>query len=227
MVQLRHGIVHKTLLNYLIVSTGRSRSGVLAAHLSTLGCGEPNEFFEVARFDVLNENATIDSVKDALEARRSNGILGMRMVWSHVRAMHECLSIGIKEFTDTCLPDTRYIYVERDPWRQAIESSLQDAPDKVPVKKIKRRVAQIIIGYQAWDDYFTKHDIAPYRIRSEDFQTDPNAVCKGLYQWLGMEYPSEIKLDASIFDDALTTHEVVEKWYNRCLGNLSRLLREE
>ena len=161
------------------------------------------------------------AVQDEFEGHRVNGILGMRMVWSHVRALHTAQNIGIKAFADMCFPDAKYIFVKRDPWRQAIESTIsQDASvEKIPFQKIKGRVRNILIGYQAWEDYFERFGICPLRVRSEDFQASPETACHEIYGFLGIPYPPDAKLK-NTFDDQWTTHRLIDAWYKRCVGGL-------
>ena len=216
------------LLNYLILSTGRSRSGVLAHYLRNLKCGLPDEFFEVARFDLLktgSESQMRKQVGNFLDSKRDNGILGMRMVWSHARRMSDKLGMGIKEFADTYFPDTRYIFFKRNPLMQAVEGRVYDFKSKgidprkaSPadiLKSVSNRVWQIVVGYQAWEEYFRHYDIDPLRIYSEDLAEDPANVCKEIFEFLGLPYP-DITLKDN-YNDSTSSNPSVSRFYNICI----------
>ena len=206
-------------MNYLILATGRARAGVLCSYLRGLGCGDPDEYYEKVRFDAYKMD--ISGVKDYFESKRVNGIFGMRMVWSHIRTMHESLGIGLKEFIDECLPDPYYIHVERDPWRQAVESSLyqNDKAEKIPYDQIKARIGNILMGHQAYRDFFDKYGITTLGLRSEVFQHSPEAACRAIHDFIGRDYPEGVKL-RNHFHDKWSLHPRIDEYYKRCVGGL-------
>ena len=215
-------------MEYLILSVGRARSGVLAAYLREIGCGKPDEFFEVARFVILRDTLRATELREFIETHRHNGIFGMRLVWSHVSAMYHRLGIGIHAFVKTFLPEAKFIFVTRDPFRQAIESAIeacsQPDPEAPPLKWIEGRVAQIITGYQAWEDYFQCYGIHPHRIRAEDYAEDPMHM-RTVADFLGYDSAGEV-LTENRFDDDLTTHPLVGVWYRKCLHTYISMIGE-
>ena len=215
-------------MNYIIAATGRARSGVLASYLRQLGCGKPDEFFETVRFDILRAKPTETELQDYLESQRHNGIFGMRVVWSHVRKMHEVLGIGLKEFTDTYLPNPQFVFMERCPWRQAIESAIYQAWNdidnaRIPLDQIRNRVTQIVIGNTVWGEYFKQHNITPIRLQSEDLQADPN-VAKDIC--MELEYMPPDRELANTFNDQYMDHPKAEAWYRRITESRLRILEE-
>lgn len=173
-------------MNYLILSTGRARSGVLCNYLRQIGVGEPDEFYEKARY-VLYVHSDHYDVKDWLESKRHNSILGMRMVFSHIRTMYDALGLTLKEFVDIFLPGAKYILQTRDPYLQAIESQLYELDkgkrDRFCNETLKKRVAKIVVQNQAYRNYFVKHKITPVLVDGNDLEKDClNTMQKVLYQ---------------------------------------------
>ncbi len=195
-------------MNYLICSTGRARSGVLASYLKKLKCGAPDEFYERVRFDlykITNES----EVQAYLEKRRVNGILGMKMVWSHVSTMHNTLGLKLKTFIDTYIPDPKYLFMVRDPLKQAVESVIYGMKKReLPFEKqhfdleaVKQRMTRIVIGNTAWMMFFHKHDITPVLVDANALQQDPNPVVEHILEVLSVDIQMK-KLDNN-FKDSL------------------------
>lgn len=211
-------------MNYLICSTGRARSGVLAKNLRSLNVGAPDEFYEHARFD-LHTLSDAESVRDYLEAQRVDGILGMKMVWSHVRKMHQSLGLALGEFVETYLPEAKFLYVTRDPFKQGIESTIYTMHQQgVPLRRshfcketAQRRIVRVIIGMQAWEIFFEKYGVSPVRVDAEALQEMPQAVMQFVLDALGVERD---KASCSYkFEDHLMTalrDEMYLSFVNRC-----------
>ena len=217
-------------MNYLICSTGRARSGTLANYLRKLGCGKPDEFYERVRFDLYKIQKPAE-VQAYLEEYRVNGIFGMKMVWSHVRTMHETLGLQLKEFIDTYIPDSKYIYMKRDPFKQAIESVMYGIrkagkpfkTDNFCMDTARARVVRIIIGYQAWELFFEKNNIDPIRVKAEDLEKDPTPVCATILKDLGVQI--ELKPLKNTFADSLM-NEFRDKMYKQFLRRYQLLMSD-
>lgn len=200
-------------MNYIILSTGRARSGVLCNYLRQLKCGMPDEFYERVRFD-LYTHTNHDNVADWLEDYRDNGILGMRIVFSHIRTMHNSLGLTLKEFIDTFLIDAHYILHTRDPHLQAIESQLYEIDkgkrDRFCHKTMKNRVAKIVIQECAYRKFFQKNGIKPIIVDGNKLEKCPMATMKKVIHSLGYDAVTNFK---SRFHDAYMNAER-DKIYN-------------
>ena len=181
-------------MNYLICSTGRARSGVLASYLKKLECGAPDEFYERVRFDLykIQENAAVQTY---LEEYRVNGILGIKMVWSHVSQMHKTLGLTLKQFIDTYMPNPKYLFVVRDPIKQAVESVIYGMKkQELPFEKrhfdfsaATQRMTRIILGNTAWTLFFRKYDIEPICVDANKLEQDPIPVVQDILSALGVD----------------------------------------
>ena len=216
-------------MNYLICSTGRARSGVLASYLKQVGCGAPDEFYERKRFD-LNRSQSVDAVRKYITGQRVGGIFGMRMVWSHVRTMYVALDMKLSDFVSVFLPGCHYIFHTRDPFMQAIESSLYNMRrsgmawdmENVCLETIKRRVVQIIVGNHAWREFFLLRAVDPILTDGRSLEYSPQSVIKHVVNALdvGIEVPV---LSNRFRDDLMCDFrdEVYERLFSRYAGMMS------
>ena len=196
-------------MNYLICATGRARSGVLASYLRHLGVGAPDEFYEQLRFD-LNKKTTEAEVRDFLENRRVNNIFGMRLVWSHVSCMHETLGLTIMEFMDTYMPNPKYIFMVRDPIKQAVESVMYGMKkNSIPFESkffdfdaAHKRMARIVIGNTAWLMFFEKHGITPIELDANELEVDPDTELRSLLIAMGLPH-DDISVKNHFKDDLM------------------------
>ena len=210
-------------MNYLICSTGRARSGVLASYLRQLKIGSPDEFYEKLRF-VLWTMDTPEEVKGFLEAHRVNGIFGMRMVWSHVRTMHNTLGLTIQEFIGTYIPNPKYIFMKRDPIKQAVESVMYGMrKDGKPFESkyfdldaARKRMTRIVVGNTAWQMFFEKHNITPIHIDANLLELNPVEELRSLL--IAMELPyNDVPVINNHFRDDLM-NDFRDKMCMRFLG---------
>ncbi len=195
-------------MNYLICSTGRARSGVLASYLKRLECGAPDEFYERVRFDLwtIQDSA---AVKTFLEKYRINDIFGMKMVWSHVSQMQKTLGLTLKEFIDEYMPNPNYLFVVRDPMKQAVESVIYSIKkQELPFEKrhfdfdaAKQRMTRIVLGNTAWHLFFRKYHIEPIIVDANTLEQDPNPVVQNILGSLGVDVP--MKMLSNNFKDSL------------------------
>lgn len=215
-------------MNYLILSTGRARSGVVASYLRKLGCGAPDEFYEQARFH-LHTIAEPEGIKEYIEERRVNGIFGMKMVWSHVRKMNEVLRLKLKPFIDTYVPSPRYIFVTRDPIKQGIESVMYGMRKAGVAEKVDHfdkgaawtRIQRAITGNHAWEFFFQKYGIRPIRVDSDTLEKDPNPVIEEIIKKLGVDIEMR-HLDNSFRDSLMNPFR--DKMYERFLRRYDLLM---
>ena len=181
-------------MNYLICSTGRARSGVLANYLRKLKCGAPDEFYERVRFDLYTLQDS-DKVQSFLEEYRVNDIFGMKMVWSHVSQMHKTLGLTLKEFIDAYMPNPKCLFVVRDPMKQAVESVIYGMKkQELPFDKkhfdfdaAKQRMTRIVLGNTAWVLFFEKNHIDPIIVDANMLEQAPNPVVQNILGVLGVD----------------------------------------
>lgn len=198
MVSRHNQRFREVFLNYIICSTGRARSGVLTAYLKQLQYGAPDEFFEVARFNILNK--PLVELKPFIESKRVDGIFGMRIVWSHLRRLYEKHGIGMSRFIEEYVPDPKIIFLQRDPIEQAIEVNY-DTPEAIP-----SRIAEIVKCNTAWELFFKQNHITPFRMRSEDLCEYPEISVRKVVYFLNRGISPDIELK-NIFHDHLTQHQ--------------------
>lgn len=196
-------------MNYLICSTGRARSGVLASYLRHLKIGNPDEFYERLRFDW---NMRPQETAQLIKERTVNGVFGMRMVWSHVACMQESLGgLTIKQFVDKYMPDPHYIFMTRCPIKQAVESVMYGMRKEGKTFHRKffdtdaaiKRMTRIVIGNTAWQMFFKRHDITPIKLDANKLEVNPISELRSLLLRMGV---SELDTDIVVknhFGDSL------------------------
>lgn len=222
-------------MNYVILTTGRTGSSLLNAHLTQLGAGEPQSWLALHYFD---EPITIDGVQAFLETKRVNGILGVKASWWYLYRICEALKIGLKPFFDTCLPNAKFIYIERrNTVHQALsrvkhdmlqrshfkkhldfaEYEKQEQPlanREIPIEQITEQLLTTIkdgLGYEA---LIEKLELYPHRIIFENFIADKEGTCRELLAFLGIPYP-----DIEISDIYQSTHTSLnDAWHRAFLG---------
>ena len=203
-------------INYIILSTGRARSGVLASYLRKVGLGNVDQWYEKAHFD-LYKCTDKKSTHNWLESKRKEGILGIKLVFSHIRRMNKSLGIGLKEFADTYFPDAYYIYHTRNPFYQAIESQLYQVGEgiisKPSLSAIKKRVGQVILTEAAYEDYFEKHEILPIRCNEYKLEHEHEKFVQYVLDRMKIDHTIKSGSIKSHFQDYLMNEER-DKIYN-------------
>lgn len=191
-------------MNYLIVYSRRSRSSVLARHLSELGIGKPDEYFDTQRFSIGN-------IRE-LEKYRVGGFLGIRLVWSHIASMQSRLGMGLKAFSEALPGKTRFIHVRRDPIQQALEC----CKDKgYAFSEYKQIVADILKEHAGFDLFFEQHGIVPLEVDAKQLRLNPKRVMRDVCVFLGLW--TECSYFSDVFADALVDDPDVQAYYENLL----------
>ena len=220
--------------NYFLSSTGRARSGALNHSLRAIGCGNPNDYFLPERWPEFYENG-VEGVRSFLESKRVNGFLGVRAPFGgHIHEMCKFLEMTFTEFIEEYMPNPKFVYVIRDPLRQAIElvyiKSHQNPECDDPVKAIRSnrravniRIGQIIRADQAWKTFFDRYKIDPYIISVYDLLESTEKVVRDVCDFLGYTPPEGAKFTHGFVDD-YSTLPVMDELYNRFLKSRTNIL---
>ena len=199
-------------MNILLVTGGRTGSSLLNAYLRQLGVGKPQAWLDTKFFE---SPYTLDDITAFLETKRKDDILAVKGSWWYFLEICEKLDVTLKTLLDTCLPNPKVIYLtRRDRVHQGLsrvkhlmhqkshvynqeqmidykkaELDLNDV--KVPIEKIREQMLATCYGQIAYEIWFQKYGIEPYRLAFEDFIADKVGTCKKILAWLDIEYPDK------------------------------------
>lgn len=174
-------------MNYLICSTQRSGSTLLADTLHMAGAGRPDEFFQM----------TGKSVQEMLASAwqsAANGYLGVKIHYYQLAAH------GIVSCLPSFFPDAKYISLtRRNVLRQAISlararqtdawTSLRSAICE-PVfdpRAIDTAVRELLIEVDGWERFYRQHAIRPLRVLYEELDEDFVATLNRVQAFLDLE----------------------------------------
>ncbi len=232
-------------MNYIIVTEGRAGSTLLCQHLKQMGVGHP---YPHLSSDVLTRKLdSTNQLRDYLETKRVNGILGLKISWGILTKLDEdhSLNLNAHEFLSHVCPDAKYLHQTRndrvhqalsrikhlkmdsshiktpsghDKYKKKEIESLTDMP--VPVDEIYDRIQRNIRGYKAWDIYFKAYQIEPLEVVFEDLVSDRDNTLKQICQFL------DVPLRLDLLEERLmSTHSPInDKWYDRILAGYMKYL---
>lgn len=220
--------------NYFLTATGRARSGALNHSLKVVGCGNPNDYFLPDRWPEFYAGG-IEGIRPFLESKRVNGFLGVRAPWGgHIGEMCAFLKITFTEFIERYMPDPKFVYVTRDPLRQALELryiEYDQSPDyDDPVAAIRAdkenvyiRQAQVLRAHQAWQTFFEMKEIEPYRMSTYDLIASPEIIVPAVCEFLGYELPTDAHLTHG-FVDGYSILPILDELEDEFMQSRARLL---
>jgi trehalose 2-sulfotransferase len=192
---------------YTIAFTLRSGTNLLCEYLSSIGLGQPTEYFQwpyPEKMKWLYDDLRIDSadlsryLRELIKHRSSNGIFGCKITWDQKNVLlyqAERQIGGIQTFADL-FPQNIWLYVRRRDkvgqaislWRAAKSgrwTSLDNAqaecerPD-YNYFRILQCFFTLLVEEQLWDGYFKSQAILPAEIWYEDLAEDPGLVINGI-----------------------------------------------
>jgi trehalose 2-sulfotransferase len=217
-----------TRLSYAVCALPRSGSSLLCELLfDTRLAGAPVEYFDVAQMARLGErwgthdfSAYICALLD--KKTGPNGVFGFK---AHYFQLVEAFPNGRLEAT---FPDLRYVYISRrNRLRQAIswaraEQTGQWASDHQPTRRvetvfdreqIERLYAGICERERAWEAFFDRAGVSPWRIVYEALIESPQATVRGVLEHLGVEGASRVSVRPPTL--AKQADHVTEEWLAR------------
>lgn len=177
---------------YVIASTPRSGSSLLAEALLDCGFGYAAEWFPVGA----DTGACLAAMRK--EGTRG-GVTGVKVHGDQLRR-HGLADLLPREF-----PGTRYVLLSRrDRVRQAVSLARaiqtgawtsRDAPRGAPAydrEQIARCLADIEGQHQAWEDFLASRGITPLRVDYEDLVGDREGTVRRVLAFLGAPAPARI-----------------------------------
>jgi LPS sulfotransferase NodH len=196
-------------VNYIICSTQRSGSTLLADTLELAGVGRPGEFFQMT-------GKAVDDMLASARNSAANGYLGVKMHY------YQLVAHDLDRSLPSLFPDARYIgLTRRNVLRQAISlvrarqtdawTSLRQAV-REPIfdwQAIDACVREIVMEVEGWERFYRLHAIRPLRVLYEELEEDFVGTFKRVLAFLGMDarvVPPRLKRQA----DAIT-----EEWVRR------------
>ncbi len=157
-------------LTYLICSSPRVGSTLLADALYGMDLGNPTEVFYRENFDL---TLVVDSLANVKAMRGAHGILGMKAHYHQLAGVP-----GLVEHFTEHFPRARYVYLTRDNIvRQAISlaRALQTGQwcahfaakgtAQYDAGLIQRCLAFVALERERWEDFFAFNGIMPLRVQ--------------------------------------------------------------
>jgi LPS sulfotransferase NodH len=213
-------------LSYIVCALPRSGSSLLCDVLAnTELAGAPAEYFEpnvMSDFSKVWGARTFDDYLAALLVKKTspNGVFGVKALYPqlqdafHGRNLHEVF------------PSLRFVYVTRaDHLRQAVSFARAIQTDKwadhhparttdiaFDADQIQELLDWIEREERLWEEFFEREPIAPLRLVYEQFAGSLDAAVAGVLDFLGIEAPSDLRLEPTLTKQA---DDVSELWVRR------------
>ncbi|WP_242202494.1 Stf0 family sulfotransferase [Aestuariivivens insulae] len=196
---------NENILNYVICSTPRSGSTLLAKGLqSTMLAGLPHEYFNVEhKKDYLNRwqfKSNIEYIEKLKKNRVTpNGTFGFKLHYNQYEQEFEDRRL------EDCFGNLRYIFITRnDKIFQGISLEKADQTNKwssefvsnkkaiFNFKNIKKNISIICNQEKKWKDYFTQYNIDPFVIEYEELSSNYEEVIISTLNYLGINIKTKI-----------------------------------
>ena len=190
--------------SYIICSTGRTGSTLLARTLGDLGyIGKPQEYWHEKTRPPLVETDS-QCFKDYLaeiikKGTTDNGVFGMKTHWSHfellVKSARQHLDLKNKtyfEIISTLFPNLSFIHIKRDELaKQAISAEIANQTGIFNVGKLPDQNRQLLLfkplniyrrikwfeqDNKKWKNFFASNSINYYEVIYEDFTRSTQSI---------------------------------------------------
>lgn len=187
---------------FFVCSTPRSGSTFLCRGLwETKHAGAPKEYFNPSHERDFKARWSFDHIEDYIKHLKCyrtspNGYFGIKTHWNHFELLHSRLKQPIASSFNA----PSYIFITRnDKIKQAISWAKAkqtkqwtfDAPQKASPEFDKKLINECLqkIRQQedAWDHYFSSHQVTPYHVTYENLATQYTETIYQLLQDLGIE----------------------------------------
>jgi trehalose 2-sulfotransferase len=206
---------------YIICSSPRSGSTLLAQTLRVMGIGHPGEYLNPSLMDIHEPTGRKTFMKPTpiayLERIKQqstvNGVFGLKTHYMDLARYPE-----IADHVTTLLPDAKYISItRRNVLRQAISAAKaaqtmawtshleQQKPARFNYYAILKNIVVTIREIEWWDTFFARHGIKPLRVVYEDLDDDYEGTMRKVITFLGVEAtipPPPLKKQADSQTDA-------------------------
>lgn len=188
---------------------------------------------------ISSENGIFDFneyVRAAIRAGQSdNGIFAARIMWETLDELMRELRAASSDVKDSELIEqtfgrTKFLHIRRDDvvaqavsrliaeqtqvWHQ-LESKPQMAAKNSPdydFIALQLHVQEAKEHLQAWEDWFRLNDLHPYKISYAQIDENPVSVISGVLEFLGLELPELVSIQAP---NKRLANEVNEQWIAR------------
>ncbi len=195
------GMFEQVKRSFTIAFTMRSGSTALCDLLEKNGLGSASEWFQgpIAR---KGDEPWLEAFCRLVNEKQVGGVFGSKMSHNHRAALDAELRAAIPAYRrlDDVLPDHRWVHlVRKDKILQAIsycraestnywvrtDSSQPQSEFEYDFFHVLSRLMIIQTGDLAWDIYFQRNGIEPFRIVYEDFFEDLDRQLTSLIDYLG------------------------------------------
>jgi trehalose 2-sulfotransferase len=228
-------------VNYILCSSPRSGSTLLAQALAAMGAGHPGEYLNRALVGAPGHSGPDDFMRPTPAAyverlRREhtvNGVFGLKTHYADlVRYPEICDNLG------RLFPDAEYISItRRNVLRQALSAAraaqtmawtshlLEKKYPRFRYGAALKHVVRTLREVELWERFYAAHGVKPLRVLYEDLDEDYHGTMRKVVDFLGVSGsvpPPPLRKQA----DA-TTEEWVERFLQafRGRGPVSRAVR--
>jgi LPS sulfotransferase NodH len=213
-----------TRVSYMVCSVPRSGSSLLCELLcNTELAGAPTEFFDpelMGRFRQRWGATSFDDYIVQLLAKKTspNGVFGIKVHW---RQLHNLLGPSDPA---QLFPGLRYVHIRREDvlrqavsWVRALQTNQWASSDEATGEpafnraQIEFYVERLREEEAAWEEFFVKHSVSPYRVVYEHLVVSPVEVVGSVLGFIGEHgdaEPAAVTLERQA--DALT-----DEWVER------------
>ena len=189
-------------LNYLICSSPRSGSTLLAQVLVAMGVGNPGEFLnpslinerELGGPDKFMKPTPQAYVEDLKQEHTTNGVFGIKVHYGDLVRWPK-----IHDNMPSLFPNAKYISItRRNVLRQAISAARaaqtmawtshlrEQGQPRFNYFAILKHAVVSLREVEYWDAFYAAHSIRPLRIVYEDLADDYEATMKSVLTFLGI-----------------------------------------
>jgi LPS sulfotransferase NodH len=196
----RHGAEPR--MYYVICSSPRSGSTLLAQALRDMGIGHPGEYLNPSLVkdhpgwdDYFMDPTPTEYVKRLIETNAVNGIFGLKTHYMDLARYPEIL-----DHVATLFPDAKYISItRRNVLRQAISAAKaaqtmawtshleQQKQARFNYFAVLKNIIITLREIEWWDRFFNRHGIKPLRVVYEDLDEDYEGTLRKVVNFLGVE----------------------------------------
>lgn len=179
--------------SYIIASTPRSGSSLLAEGLLDCGVGNPEEWFK---------DASIETVEGCFQMMRTNGVrgrwIGLKLHGEHLSRLR--LAEPLLEMTETPVV---IALTRKDKLRQACSLSRAMQTGAYSSRQVesitpefrREEIASCLFSIEqqelAWEEFYRRFGISPLRVTYEELSEDYNGTMRRVLNYLG-ETPLKI-----------------------------------
>lgn len=180
-------------MEYIICTSQRTGSTLLANTLKSMRIGQPNEFFNTLFSSDLKTLTISDYISKIKETQTVNEIFGLKVHYCQIE------QFGLQELP-SYFPKAKYIWLYRkNKLRQAIslwkaictQKWNSDEVDKAypcyDYSQICNLIVKMTREIECWEQFFVRHHIKPLEVAYEDLDKDYLNTISGILNFLEIE----------------------------------------